>query len=44
MTSAEDPFELDDTFATFKEMKALEEEEEYALFCLAKDRKSPENY
>ena len=42
-STADDVF-LDDTLASWEELKALEEEEKYTRFCLAKDRLDSENY
>ena len=42
--STTDDVFLDDTLASWEELKALEEEEKYTRFCLAKDRLDSENY
>ena len=34
----------EDTFASWQEMKELEEEEDYMRFCLLKDKRDSENY
>ena len=37
-SSAAEDEDFNDTYACWKEMKELEEEEEYMRFCLAKDK------
>ena len=41
--AAADDEDLNDTLASYQAMKALDDEENYTLFCLAKDMDS-ENY